>query len=494
MRRITGWENIEELCGDILHDESNLKGAFCTEVVWPETTREAAEYIAECSKNSIPVTFSGGRTGIVGGALPCGGAVISTEAMKKITLDDETITAQSGVTIEELRQFISKHIPGKFYPPDPTEEGAFIGGTVATDASGSDSFLYGSTRRWVEKLEMILPGGKILNLKRGEYRFDSSGICIHPYVGTLSLPQLTNPQPEKNTAGLRIQPEMDLIDLFIGSEGMLGLITEVGLILAPKPQYTIDLAVFPDDTDSFWKLFFELLGRKDELRLRALEMMDDRCLDFIRTHPGDMPPPPEDASNALLIRCEAFDDDELDENLMKLDGCLNSSEINPDSIWGGFEPAEHKRLRDFRHALPDSVNHLIAGLQSNFPEIRKFGSDGAVPPARLREYYLEIRKALDEKKLQFLIFGHAGDGHLHANVLPRNYEDIEKASIAMRKIAAVAVEMGGTLSAEHGLGRLKSDYLSIMYSGNELEGMEIIRRIIDPNCEFASALALLPGK
>ncbi len=493
MRRITGRKSIEELCADILRDESNLDGAFCTEVVWPETATEAAAYIAECSKSNTPVTLSGGRTGIVGGALPEGGAVISNEALKSITLSGDTVTVQAGVTIEELRQFIALNIPDKFYPPNPTEEGAFIGGTVATDASGSDSFLYGSTRKWVKKLEIVLPSSEVVDLQRGEYHFDKTGSCTHPLLGTLTIPTLSKPQPQKNTVGFFVHPEMDLIDLFIGSEGMLGLITEVTLMLTPKPEYTIDLAVFAPDSNSFWELYSTLLSRKTELKLRALEMMDDKSLDFIRSHPGDFPVPPEEASAVILIRCEAFDDNELDDILMELDELLNQAGINPDSTWGGFETAEHKRLRDFRHALPDSVNQDIAGLRRDLPEIHKFGSDGAVSSDRLREYYFGMRKILEDKELKFLIFGHAGDGHLHANVLPENSEDIENAAAAMYEIAALAVEMGGTLSAEHGLGRLKSEYLDIMYLKDELAGMENIRRTIDPAGIFEQALVLGTG-
>ncbi|MCK4807870.1 MAG: FAD-binding oxidoreductase, partial [Candidatus Aegiribacteria sp.] len=150
MRSVTGRKNVTEMCADLLQDESNLSGAWCEAAAWPENTDEAEEYIRECSRKGIPLTVSGGLTGIAGGALPEGGSVISALALKDIRLlDNGNIAAGAGVTIEELNSFVSTNTNG-FYPPDPTEETASVGGTIATDASGADSYLYGSTRKWVD--------------------------------------------------------------------------------------------------------------------------------------------------------------------------------------------------------------------------------------------------------------------------------------------------------------------------------------------------------
>lgn len=488
MRSITGIKNIEDSCAGILSDESNLAGAWCDEAVWPETAEEMQIFVRNSTKEGVPITVSGGLTGIAGGALPEGGAVVSTLSMKKMEYDDNgLITAEAGVTIEELHRFVSSVAGEFFYPPDPTEETASLGGTIATDASGADSFLYGSTREWIRKLELVLPSGKLLEIERDQYIFEGL-TCRHPDIGTLILPELIRKQPPKNAAGYYMHPDMDLIDLFIGSESTLGLITRAWLKLAPVPPFLFDLTVFPEDFTSFWNLFENLLKADDSLLIRAIEMMDDHCIDFIRSHPGDFPLPPENAHCALLLRAEAYNDDQMDEALITMDNLLEKSNVSSETAWGGFEPSEQKKIRDFRHALPESINHMISEARRECPSIHKLGSDGAVEPSKLMEYYLRTRSILEEKNLPFVIFGHAGQGHIHANALPHNLEELALAEEAMREIAAAAVDMGGTVSAEHGLGKLKIDLLHLMYTDREIDGMETIRRTFDPECLFARSL------
>lgn len=488
MRTVSGRKEIEDICASILADESNLSGAWCNKVVWPETAKEAQTFILQCAKDEVPITISGGLTGIAGGALPEGGAVISASSMKKINLEDNgLISAEAGVTIEELHRFISSRDKERFYPPDPTEETASLGGTIATDASGADSFLYGSTRKWIRKLELILPTGKLIEIERDQFKFDDL-TCTHPDIGTLILPDLQRKQPVKNTAGYFIHANMDLIDLFIGSESTLGFITRAWFELAPVPVFLIDLAVFPEDFTSFWNLYESIMHADDSMKIRAVEMMDDRCIDFIRSHPGDLPLPPEHAKCALLLRAEAEDDEKLDGTLTALDEILEKSNISSETAWGGFESSEQQKIRDFRHALPESVNHSISEAGRKYPSIHKLGSDSAVEPSKLREYYFRTRSILEDRNLTFVIFGHAGQGHLHANAIPNNLEEFALAEEAMREIAATAVEMGGTVSAEHGLGKLKTGFLNLMYTEKEIEGMESIRRAIDPYCLFSQSI------
>ncbi len=493
MRRIIGKACIEENCADILQDESNFSGSWCEDAAWPENPEEAASYISDCRNAGLPLTVSGGLTGIAAGALPDGGAVISTSMMKGLSLEGPLVRAEAGVTIDELRSFLNDNIPGSFYPPNPTEETATLGGTAATDASGSDSYLYGATRRWVRKLELILPGGRNLLLERGEYGFAGDMTCMHPEIGLLTLPRLEHIQPPKNAAGYWLHPGMDLIDLFIGSEGTLGLITAVWIEPAPRPAHTVDLAVFPTCREAFWSLFEKLTGSEQAMRVRAVEMMDDRCMAFIREHPGDLPEPPKGADSALILRIEAMDDNALDDVLMELDGMMEDLSIAPDTVWGGFDPPEQKRIRDFRHALPEAVNHAISASKRQYPDIHKLGSDGAVAPSLLQSYYTDIRHLLEKAGLPFVIFGHAGQGHLHANAIPTAPDELRSAEKSMQEIAALSVSLGGTVSAEHGLGRLKSEFLAMMYSEAELAGMESLRETIDPDGSFMPAISFRGG-
>jgi D-lactate dehydrogenase (cytochrome) len=481
MRRIRGRRNVEEQCADLLNDESNCRGAWCLEAAWPETVSEAAGYLRECASGKLPVTLSGGLTGVAAGALPDGGAVLSASGFRHLSLTpDGLVEAGAGIAISELRSFLSSASPGRFYPPDPTEESASVGGTVSTDASGSDSYLYGSTRSWVRKLELVLPGGRPLLLERGRYGFGKDGSCSHPELGRLQLPTLDRTQPPKNSAGYFIRPGMDLIDLFIGAEGTLGLVSTVWLETAPRPAHTVDLALFPYSWDCFWELFRAVTAPDVPLRVRAVEMMDERCLAFIAGHAEELPPTPSDAAFSLLLRIEATDDGGLDASLAYLEDLLDRTGVDPDTVWGGFESSEQERIRSFRHALPESINREVARARLGCPDIHKLGSDGAVPPGNLEGYYRAVRGILESGETPFAIFGHAGQGHLHANAIPVDGEGLRRGERAMVEIAKLSVGMGGTLSAEHGLGRLKAGFLPLMYSREELQGMEKLRRSIDP--------------
>jgi len=481
MRHITGRKQVEEQSEDLLHDESNCRGAWCTEAAWPETAAEAAGYMADCESGNLPVTISGGLTGVAAGALPDGGAVLSASSMKHLSMThDGLVEAGAGVTVAEVRNMLASAAPGRFYPPDPTEESASVGGTVSTDASGSDSYLYGSTRTWVRRLELVLPGCRHLVLSRGEYGFGDDGSCTHPELGRLELPVLDRTQPPKNAAGYCIRPGMDLTDLFIGSEGTLGLITTAWLETAPRPAHTVDLALFPGSRDSFWELFRAVTAPDVPLRVRAVEMMDGNCLAFIAGHASDVPPPPPGAAFSMLLRIEARDEESLYASLSFMELLLARTGVDPDTVWGGFEPTEQKRIRDLRHALPESVNREVARARLGCPDIHKLGSDGAVPPADLEAYYGAVRSILVKTGEPFVVFGHAGQGHLHANVIPVDRDGLRRGEEAMLEIAKLSVVMGGTVSAEHGLGRLKAGFLPLMYSREALAGMEALRRSIDP--------------
>ena len=164
-------------------------------------------------------------------------------------------------------------------------------------------------------------------------------------------------------------------------------------------------------------------------------------------------------------------------------------ELPEDHAWIGLDDAERSRLRDFRHQLPETVNRMISERKTKHPAIHKLGSDGAVPVSRIREYYESIvRLAEEAEELSLLVFGHIGEGHPHANIIPSNPEELVRAERAMLDIADLAVRMGGTVSAEHGLGRLKSNLSGIAFLPQELEAMTRIRRTLDPGLLLAPCI------
>lgn len=459
---------------ELLKDESSLSGGNCQYAAWPENRGEAAGFLRECREDAVQVTISGARTGITGGAVPMGGAVLSTEKLLGIEKTDNPriIRVMAGETLDSVDEFCRRSLPGLFYPPDPTETTASVGGTVATDASGSSSYRYGSTRNWINALQVILPSGKLLSLRRGEYRF-VHGRLTHPDLGMLVLPRLSKPQPPKNAAGLYIRSDMDLIDLFIGSEGELGLILSADLILAEKPGELAALAVFCSE-EQFWSLRSDLMNT--DLPVRELEAMVPPCLEFLQKNSGQEKFP--GGEWVLVTSIEAPSENGMDTVLETLSMMLEERKISPDDTWGGFDDHERQRLKEFRHSLPETINRKIAALAAGNPAIHKISTDTAVPPESLREYHRFMDGILSGTGVEHVVFGHSGQGHLHSNLIPRNDSELAESERAVELLAERAVLLGGTVSAEHGTGRLKKPLLKLMYSEKELEGTELLKRTI----------------
>jgi len=470
VKTVKGTRLIRNEYPDLLKDESSLSGGNCQLAAWPESLCDAASFIKECAEDTVPLTISGERTGITGGAVPMGGAVVSTNLMKGIrnTHKAHVITVGAGETLNSVLDFCTKEKPGFFYPPDPTETSASIGGTIATDASGAGSYLYGSTRNWISRIVMILPSGKQLEISRGDYFF-RKGRLNHPVLGSVTLPSLSRPQPTKNAAGLYIKPDMDLVDLFIGSEGKLGLVAEADLILEKKPHAITSFAVFCSEKQ-FWELRNDLMNTK--LRVRELEVLAEPCLSFLQKNTGQTFT--ETGDWVLVTSIEASSEEELDTVLESLDVLLEGRGVSPDNTWGGFDSVQRKKLKEFRHLVPETVNRIISTLSAGNRKIHKISTDTAVRPVDLQNYYAIMRKILEDSGVQYIVFGHSGQGHLHANLIPVDTEELEKAMKAVELIAAEAVNLGGTVSAEHGTGKLKAPLLKLMYSEQELSEMSLL--------------------
>jgi len=282
-----------------LTDASNMPGGHAEKLFVPESEDEIAEILREANEKRIPVTISGARTGTVGGAVPFGGYVISLERLNKIkSIDKASMRAivEPGVILADFQKAVDAE--GLFYPPDPTEWSCQIGGTVATNASGARSFKYGATRDYVERLRVALVDGDVLEFRRGEHRASETGgfsirvpndKSIHVRVPSYDRPNVT-----KNVSGYFNEPTMDAMDLFIGSEGTLGVVTEIGLTLRPKPvglfsgivffKNHADLLAFVDDVkvDSL----VTRRGRGSEnvsgpIDASLIEYFDERALSFI---------------------------------------------------------------------------------------------------------------------------------------------------------------------------------------------------------------------
>lgn len=411
-------------------DASGYRGA-AEHVFLPNSEAEIAETLRDATRTRTPVTIAGAGTGLTGGRVAHSGWVISLERLKGIAIHPGYAICGAGALLRDLQS--AAGATGQFYPPDPTENGASIGGTVATNASGSRSFLYGATRRHIRALRVVLMSGEVLALRRGD-------------KPPFDLPVLPAPATTKNTAGYYLRRDMDYMDLFIGSEGALGVVTEVELALLPAPRSLFAGVVFFESDE-------EALDAVDLWRqvpgLRMLEYMDAGSLALLQHIPIS-------ARAALLIEREG--DDWMPD-------------LGMESSWFAASAGDRERFRRFRHALPEAVNDLVRkrGLM-------KMGSDFAVPIARNRE----MLRAYRETPGEYAIFGHIGDAHLHLNMLPANELEWARAKELMITFARRAVELGGTVSAEHGLGKSKRHFLPIQFTANEIESMKSVKRLLDP--------------
>lgn len=474
---------------DYLIDASNLSGGNAEKVFVPETREEIAEILKEASENNVQVTISGARTGTVGGAIPFGGYVISLEKFKKFEIFKEenggTAIVGAGVLLTDVQK--KTDAENLFYPPDPTEWSCQIGGTVATNASGARSFKYGATRDFVESLEIVLPDGDLLSLKRGEVFSDNGFIEIETESGKkikAKLPTYKQPNVRKNTSGYFSGDKIDAIDLFIGSEGTLGIITEIELKLLPKPKGFLSGIVFFKDEKDLLDLVKEARAESfavrqnrnsqsanyNSINATVLEYFDGQALKFISEK---FPETPENMAGAIFFEQETNEDNE-DELFEKWNDLLEKHNAEIEQSWFAINDQDLEKMREFRHALPVSVNERIVKYKQ-----RKVGTDMAVPDDKFESFLKFYKNKLNESGLEYVIFGHIGDNHLHANMIPKNEDEMTKARHLYGRFIAQAIMLGGTVSAEHGIGKLKSKYLYVMYGERYLNEMAELKKAFD---------------
>jgi D-lactate dehydrogenase (cytochrome) len=518
IRRVDGFDRICNEYPIYLTDESKLSPGPFNYLFFPADEPELSAILKEMADRKINVTIAGARTGLVGGCVPRKGALISLEnfdRVQAIFFDHHStewrVRSECAVNLRSLNaQISSKSFPDiercgdrsalndlqsfkddpedYFYPPDPTEMSASLGGTVATNASGARTYRYGPTRSWVKKIRVMLINGEVLSIPRGKYfASPGGGFTVYDARGnksSITLPSYPMPRT-KNTSGIFSSPQMDLIDLFIGSEGSFGVITEVTISLLRKKE-TISLVQFLKSDDQAVDLVYALRNEK-QIQLNFLEFYSGRALTLMREmqlrdpRAVDMPVIPEKAGSALFFEFEfAPTADKLDYTV--LEKTIEDCGASISNSWAAYENRELQRLRDFRHILPETVNAIIAERKKQYPDLHKLGTDLAVPDDRLRDMWQLYKDALERADLQWVAIGHIGNNHIHINILPRDSDDLKKGLELYRQFAVKAIEYGGTVSAEHGIGKMKIKFLELMYSPDQLEEMRSVKSAFDPEC------------
>jgi D-lactate dehydrogenase (cytochrome) len=329
---------------------------------------------------------------------------------------------------------------------------------------------------------VVLAGGDTVGLKRGDIRFDERACEFVTDQGNrYSIPAMKYEAVRvKNAAGYYNAKDMELVDLFIGCEGTLGIFTEIGIKLMPKSALVAGLSFMESREGAF--AFADFL-RKDTC-VMAIEYFDTSALHYIRTHKDEislkLPDLPQQARAAVYWEFREEKEGEFEERMEPWEHTLNTFGSSFDLTWSGFDEQEMLRLKTFRHAVPELVNLRIAQLQRSIPSIRKVGTDAAVPEKHLESFFKKSLQLIEMKGIETIVFGHLGDCHLHFNMIPSSERQMKDALGIYKRIMQEAVRVGGTVSAEHGIGKLKREYLGLMYGEEAIEEMKRVKRALDP--------------
>lgn len=400
-------------------------------VVLPADVEEVASLMSWSYDRGVPLVPRGGGTGLAGGAVPVsGGVVLSMERFDKVVevaAERWRLTVQAGVTTETVRRLARES--GLFFPPDPgAAEQSQIGGNVATNAGGPHAFKYGATGSWVTGLEAVVPPGNVVRFG-GEQRKDVGGY--------------------------------DLKNLLIGSEGTLAVITSVVLRLLPAPQETLALVLFFASTDDGVKCAGEILAYG--MRAAALDYLDERTMAIVAaSYPGEIPAA---AKFALIVELDGGREDVAQQR-------KDLDEITEGLALGVDEPVASELWR-WRDGVSGAVATVMGG---------KVSEDVVVPPRLLAQAIARLDEIGEEAGLPTCSWGHAGDGNMHATFLvdPERPETLAQAEQAADRLFGVAVEMGGGVSGEHGIGYLKRGQLARQWNDEAIHLQEQVKQLFDP--------------
>ncbi|HRK07734.1 MAG TPA: FAD-binding oxidoreductase [Pseudobdellovibrionaceae bacterium] len=410
-------------------------------IVFPLNTEEVASLVKWARKNRVGLVPSGGRTGLSGGACALQGEiVVSFEKMNRIlNFDpvDRCVDVQAGVITEQLQQFAREQ--GYLYPVDFAARGSSqIGGNIATNAGGVKVIRYGNTREWISGLTVVTGTGEILHLNLGLV---------------------------KNATGL------DFRHLFIGSEGILGFITEAKVRLTSPPAGSIVMLFAVPDLDSIMKIYQHF---RDRLPLTAFEYFSDLALKHVVTHAHLQKPFATDSPHYVLIEVERTDEETEARALECFEHGLGESWI----LDGAMAQSE-AQARDFWR-LREDISEATA---PHTP----FKNDVSVRIAQVPEFLTRTDAALKKHYPDFEVvwFGHIGDGNMHINILkPASLardEFLARCRGVNPVIFAIIQELGGSVSAEHGVGLVKKPDLSFTRSASEIQLMKQIKSVFDPD-------------
>lgn len=411
-------------------------------VLKPSSSEEVSKIVNYCYENLLPITPRGAGTGLVGGALPIkGGVLLSVEQLNSIIEIDEKnfqVTVEAGVINFNLQQELANY--NLFYPPDPSSwQSSFIGGNIATNAGGPKAVKYGVTSHYVLNLEVVLPNGEII------------------WTGANTL---------KNSTGL------NLTQLFVGSEGTLGIITKAVLKVISKPQNAISLLVpfqnLYEACDAVSAIFHA------GIHPSTLEFMEQRAIHATVSFlfgQGNSPFAKEISDTTTQAHLLISLDENIDSDLQKCVDVVSKYTIG--EILFAENQAEKDRIWLIRRRVAEIVKMKGYTIEE----------DTVVPRANLAKLVEAMHNLADENQYKVVCYGHAGDGNLHIRINHPKYKNsynVPEIQEILKELFQIVKNLGGTISGEHGIGLIQKNYLPIVFSEANLELQKSIKKAIDP--------------
>ncbi len=417
-------------------------------VARPESIEEVAELLKRASAEAIPVTCAGAQTSTTAASISDKGILMSLRALDRISPVDEdtrTITVGPGALVGEIKRAAAAN--GLLFAPDPTsEEESTIGGAIACNASGARTFKYGATRKHVTRLKVVRANGDLVDLQRTNL--------------------------EKNTVGYAFAH--DPIDWFIGSEGTLGIIVEAELTLLPLPREVAGIAVFFGSESGALKFVVDARESRS-VTPRCIEYFDDKALSIARFGAqGESLP----RSATAMVYVEEEIERDLDTSLASWLTLIEAAATDFEPIVFEGE-ARLKDARRLRHSIPSTMNERGSAYRESGG--RKVSTDWAVPYRTLAGAIRTARALADEGGIdQAVIYGHAGNGHPHQNFLARDSAELATIERVVEHTLREVIRLGGTVAAEHGIGKIKRKWLPLQMNPLQIAMMTAVKRELDP--------------
>lgn len=416
-------------------------------VARPSSVDEVVDVLRQAGAERTPVTPAGGQTSTTAASITDRGILLSTRALDRILNIDvgaRTARVESGVLIGDLQRALAPH--GLFFAPDPTsDQECTIGGAIACNASGPRTLRYGATRVHVKGLTVALLGGQVIEVRRSRL--------------------------EKNTVGY--PPLQDLVDWFVGSEGTLGVVVAAELALLSKPAVEIGLAIpFADERQA---LAFVVTARQSAaVSPRCLEFLDGEAAAIARGD-GGASVWPADVGAVVYVEEARNDEPPLDAwlALAEAHGALTDA-VNVFEGDGSLGVA-----RRLRHAVPAQMHERAVRYREAGG--RRISTDWAVPYSNLAAVISEVRaRAAEAELIPPVIFGHAGNGHPHCNYIGRDAAEVRTIEAVVERTLRDVVGQGGTVAAEHGIGKIKAKWLPLQFDSTQQRMLRAVKRELDP--------------